>query len=110
MNETFEKIAAIESLMAAALISPFNEVLGWCANSAIAPEKMVAAAEAFRSMSSSLQADRYQTHIGCIAFGERTLVLREYPTGLFLAYLNSPVNDEVLDWLWAQVDPLLTSA
>ncbi len=108
MNKAFDQIATIESLMAAALISPFNEILGWCANSAIAPEKMVAAAEACRSMLTSLRGDRYAANQCCIAFGDRTLVLREYPTGLFLVYLNSPVNDEVLDWLWAQIDPLLS--
>jgi len=42
-----------------------------------------------------------------VAFGNRTLVFREGPSGLFLAYLDSPTNDAVLKWLFEQVEPLL---
>ena len=93
--------------MAAALISPLNQMLGWCANSAIAPEKLLAVGESCRSMLDSLRSDQYGANVGYAAFGDRTLVFRLYPRGLLLVYLNSPVNDEVLDWLWVQVDPLL---
>ncbi|PAW79427.1 MAG: hypothetical protein B9S32_02490 [Verrucomicrobia bacterium Tous-C9LFEB] len=108
MDKAFEQIGRIEAVMAAALISPLNQMLGWCANSAIAPEKMLTVGESCRSMLDSLRSDQYEATVGCAAFGERTLVFRQYPRGLFLVYLNSPVNDEVLNWLWAQVDPLLS--
>ena len=40
-------------------------------------------------------------------FGSKTLVFREGEPGLFVAYLDSPVNDAVLEWFFAQVTPLL---
>lgn len=107
MDKAFEQIANIEAVMAAALVSPLNQLLGWCANSAIPPEKLLAIGESCRSMLDSLRSDQYGATIGAAAFGDRTLVFRLYPRGLFLVYLNSPVNDEVLNWLWPQIDPLL---
>lgn len=107
MDKTFEQIAGIEAVMAAALISPLNQLLGWCANTAIAPDKLLAVGEACRSLLDSLRSDQYEAKIGSAAFGSRTLVYRHYPRGVFIVYLNSPVNDEVLAWLWNQVDPLL---
>lgn len=107
MKEVFEQIARIESVTAAALVTPLNRLLGWCANSAIAPEKLLVVAESCRSMLDSLRAENYETTSGYAAFHDRTLVFRLYPQGLFIIYLNSPINDEVLCWLWAQIDPLL---
>lgn len=107
MDKAFEKISGIETLMAAAFVSPLNQMLGWCANTAIAPEKLLQIGEICRSTLGSLRADHYEARVAAIAFGKRTLVVREYSSGIFIAYLDSPVNDEVLQWLWDQVDSLL---
>jgi hypothetical protein len=40
-------------------------------------------------------------------FGARTLVFRGGVAALFLAYLDSPVDDAVLSWLFDQINPLL---
>lgn len=107
MNKAFEQIALIQGMIAAALVSDGGKLLGWCANSAISPENLAFIAETCRVILSANRAEQRAAHTGVAAFGERTLVFCETEAGLFVAYLDSPTNDAVLDWLWEQVNPLL---
>ena len=109
MNKAFEKIALIEGIVAAAFVSDGGKLLGWCANSVISPENLCFIAETCRAVLSANRAEQRAAHTGIVAFGNRTLVFREGEPGIFMAYLSSPINDEVLAWLFAQVDPLLAS-
>ena len=56
---------------------------------------------------SANRAEQRVAHTGAVAFRDRTLVFRDGELGLFLIYLDSPVNDAVLDWLFAQIEPWL---
>ncbi len=107
MNKAFEKIALIEGVIAAAFVSDGGKLAGWCANSVITPDNLCFIAETCRSVLSANRAEQRPAHTGIAAFGNRTLVFREGEAGLFLVYLDSPVNDEVLAWLFAQIEPLL---
>ena len=107
MNKAFEKIALIEGIIAAAFVSEEGKLSGWCANSVISPDNLCFIAETCRSVLSANRAEQRPAEIGVVAFGNRTLVFRESPQGLFLAYLDSPTNDAVLRWLFDQVNPLL---
>jgi hypothetical protein len=107
VNKAFEQIARIQGLIAAAFISPEGELSGWCANSAISPDTLVFVGATCRAVLSASSAEQRAAHSGVAVFGPRTLVFRESATGLFLAYIDSPVNDAVLEWLFDQVDPLL---
>ncbi len=107
MNKAFEKIALIPGMIAAAFVSEGGELVGWCANSVISPENLFFIAETCRSVLSANRAEQRAAHTGVVAFANKTLVFREGEPGLFLAYLDSPVNDEVLAWLFGQVTPLL---
>ncbi len=107
MNKAFEKIALIEGVIAAAFVSDGGKLVGWCANSVISPDNLCFIAETCRSVLSANRAEQRAAHTGVVAFGNRTLVFREGETGIFMIYLDSPVNDEVLDWLFGQINPLL---
>ena len=107
MNKAFEKIALIEGLVAAAFVSGEGKLLGWCANSVISSDNLCFIAETCRVVLSANRAEQRPANIGIVAFGSRTLVFREGEAGLFMAYLDSPTNDEVLEWFFAQVNPLL---
>ena len=107
MNKAFEQIALIEDLIAAAFVSPDGTLLGWCSNSAISPESLTFVAETCRVILSANRAEQRAAHTGVAGFGNQTLVFRESEAGIFMAYLDSPTNDAVLDWLWKQVEPLL---
>jgi hypothetical protein len=107
VNKAFEKIALIEGMIAAALVAEGGKLRGWCANSVISPDNLCFIAETCRSVLSANRAEQRPAHTGVVAFGDRTLVFREAEPGLFLAYLDSPINDEVLAWLFEQVTPLL---
>ncbi len=107
MNKAFEKIALIQGMIAAAFVSDEGKLVAWCANSAISPENLFFIGETCRVMLSANRAEQRFANIGVAAFGERTLIFREGEAGLFLAYLDSPTNDAVLEWLWEQVIPLL---
>ncbi len=107
MNKAFEKIARIEGIVAAAFVSDAGKLLGWCANSVISPENLCFIAETCRTVLSANRAEQRSAHTGVVAFGNRTLVFREGEPGIFMAYLNSPIDDQVLDWLFNQVNPLL---
>ncbi len=107
MNKAFEKIALIPGMIAAAFVSADGKLAGWCANSVISPENLCFIAETCRSVLSANRAEQREAHTGIVAFGNKTLVFREGEPGLFMAYLDSPVNDAVLEWLFAQVTPLL---
>ena len=107
MNKAFEKIALIEGLIAAAFISEEGKLEGWCANSVISPDNLRFIAETCRAILSANRAEQRLAHTGVVAFGNRTLVFRENEKGLFMAYLDSPTNEAVLEWLFTQVDPLL---
>ena len=96
-----------EGMIAAAFVSPGGQLAGWCANSVISPENLCFIAETCRSVLSANRAEQRDAHTGIVAFREKTLVFREGEPGIFLAYLDSPVNDEVLAWLFSQVTPLL---
>ena len=107
MNKAFEKIALIEGLIAAAFVSDTGKLVGWCANSVISPENLTFISETCRSVLSANRAEQRAAHTGIVAFGSKTLVFREGEPGIFMAYLNSPVDDGVLKWLFDQVNPLL---
>lgn len=107
MNKAFEKIALIEGMVAAAFVSEEGKLAGWCANSVISPDNLRYIAETCRVVLSANRAEQRPAQTGVVAFGNRTLVFREGPAGLFVAYLDSPTNDAVLQWLFAQVNPLL---
>jgi len=107
VNKAFEKIALIEGMIAAALVSEEGKLLGWCANSVISPDNLCFIAENCRAVLSANRAEQRPAETGVVAFGNRTLVFREGPAGVFIAYLDSPTNDAVLAWLFDQVNPLL---
>ena len=97
-------------MIAAAFIPEDGNLAGWCANSAIPPESIGFAARTCRSILSASRGERRPASLGMVAFGSRTLVFREgMEEGLFLAYLDSPVDEDVLSWLFAQIDPLLAA-
>lgn len=107
MNKVFEKISAIQGLIAAAFITDEGKLAGWCANSVISPENLSFVGETCRVILSANRGEQRPAHTGIAAFGNRTLVFREGEAGLFLVYLDSPTNDAVMAWLWEQVNPLL---
>ncbi len=109
MNKAFEQIASIQGLIAAAFVSNEDKLAGWCANSAISPENLCFIAQTCRVILSANRAEQRAAHTGTVAFGSRTLVFRESEAGIFMAYLDSPTNDAVLEWLFDQVNPLLLS-
>ncbi len=109
MNKAFEEISLIQGMIAAAYVGDDGKLAGWCANSAISPENLLFIGETCRVVLSANRAEQRMAHIGIVAFGNRTLVFREGAAGLFLAYLDSPINDAVLEWLWAQIEPLLAA-
>ena len=109
MNKVFEKIATIQGMIAAAFVTEEGKVAGWCANSAISPENLAFIAETCRVILSANRAEQRLAHTGVVVFGNRTLIFREGEPGLFLVYLDSPINDAVMEWLWEQVNPLLES-
>lgn len=107
MNKAFEQIALIQGMIAAAFVSEQGKLVAWCANSAISQDNLFFVAETCRVILSANRAEQRPAHTGVAAFGNRTLVFREGEAGLFMAYLDSPTNDAVLEWLFAQVIPLL---
>jgi hypothetical protein len=107
VNKAFEKIALIQGVVAAAYISEGGKLVGWCANSAISPDNLSFIGETCRVILSANRAEQRAAQLGTVAFGERTLVFCEDEAGLFLVYLDSPVNEAVLNWLFDQVKPLL---
>ncbi|MCE0497952.1 MAG: hypothetical protein LV481_08420 [Methylacidiphilales bacterium] len=107
MNKAFEKIALIQGLIAAAFVTADGKLAGWCANSAIAPDNLSYIAETCRVILSANRAEQRAAHTGVVAFGKRTVVFREGEAGFLLVYLDSPVNDAVLAWLFNQINPLL---
>jgi hypothetical protein len=109
VNKAFEKIALIQGMIAAAFVSDEGKLTGWCANSVISPDNLCFIAETCRSILSANRAEQRPAHTGIAAFGNRTLVFREGASGLFMAYLDSPTDDAVLEWLFDQVTPLLES-
>jgi hypothetical protein len=109
VNRAFEKIALIQGMIAAAFVSDVGQLAGWCANSVISPDNLCFIAETCRVVLSANRAEQRAADTGIVAFGNRTLVFREGPSGIFLAYLDSPTNDAVLKWLFEQVDPLLAA-
>ena len=109
MNKAFEKIALIQGLIAAAFVTAEGKLAGWCANSAMSPENLGYVAETCRVILSANRAEQRAANTGVVAFGSRTLVFREGEPGLFMAYLDSPTDDAVLEWLFDQVTPLLAT-
>ena len=110
MNKAFEKISLIQGLIAAAFITGEGKLAGWCANSAIAPDTLAFIGENLRVVLSASRGEHRAAELGTVGFGLKTLVFRENASGLFLAYLDSPTNEAVVAWLFAQVDPLLAEA
>jgi hypothetical protein len=109
VNKAFEKIALIEGMIAAAFVSGEGKLAGWCANTVISPANLCFIADTCRVILSANRAEQRPAHTGIVAFGARTLVFREGSSGIFMAYLDSPTNDAVLAWLFAQVNPLLAA-
>ena len=107
MNKAFEKISLIEGMIAAAFVTEEGKLGGWCANSVISPDNLCFIAETCRSVLSANRAEQRPAETGVVAFGNKTLVFRESPAGIFMAYLDSPTNDAVLKWLFDQVNPIL---
>ncbi len=94
-------------MIAAAFVADGGKLVGWCANSVISPENLSFIAETCRSVLSANRAEQRAAHTGIVSFGNKTLVFREGEPGIFMAYLDSPVDEAVLTWLFGQVDPLL---
>jgi len=109
VNKAFEQISLIEGVIAAAFISNEGKLVGWCSNSAISPEALTFVAETCRVVLSANRAEQRAAHTGVVAFGAKTLFFREGDPGIFMAYIDSPINDAVLVWLWDQIAPLLES-
>jgi hypothetical protein len=109
VNKAFEHISLIQGVIAAAFISTEDKLEGWCANSAISPDKLCFIGETCRVVLSANRGEQRLADTGTAAFGNRTLIFREGPSGLFLVYLDSPVNEAVLKWLWERVNPLLAA-
>ena len=107
MNKAFEKIALLEGVIAAAFVTDDGKLAGWCANSVIAPDNLFYIAQTCRSVLSASRAEQRPAETGAVAFGQRTVVFREASNGIFMVYLDSPVNDAVLAWLFGKVSPLL---
>jgi hypothetical protein len=107
VNRAFEHISLIQGMIAASFVSNEGKLVGWCANSPISPDNLRFIGETCRVILSANRAEQRAADLGAIAFGERTLVFREGPAGLFLAYLDSPTNEAVLSWLFEQVEPML---
>jgi hypothetical protein len=110
MESAFDAISRIESLMAAALTDENDHLLGWCANSAIDPDSLRVACRTASTILGVLASQPYPAHTLSAAFGDKTLIARSLPGGAFIALLDSPSNDEVLAWLWNQVEPALRGA
>ena len=107
MNKAFEQIGQIPGVVAAAFLAPDGTLSGSCANSAIANDTLAMIGATCRAVLSSSRAEKREARTGAAAFGARTLVFREGDAGLFFAYLDSPVDDAVLDWFFAQIKSLL---
>ena len=93
--------------MAAAFVTVDGKLAGWCANCAISPDNLCYIGETCRVILSANRAEQRAAQTGVVAFGKRTLVFREGEAGLLLVYLDSPVNEAVLTWLFDQISPLL---
>src|SRR5271156_5316899 len=93
--------------MAAAFVTADGKLAGWCANSAISPDNLAYVAETCRVILSANRAEQRAAHTGVVAFGKRTVIFRECEAGLLLVYLDSPVNEAVLAWLFDRINPLL---
>ncbi len=94
-------------MIAAAFVDEDGKLVGWCANSVISPGNLCFIAETCRTVLSANRAEQRPADTGIVAFGNKTLVFREGPPGIFMAYLDSPTNDAVLKWLFDQVNPIL---
>jgi hypothetical protein len=110
MENAFDAISRIESLMAAALVDADDNLLGWCANSAIDADTLRIVCHSAATILGVLAGQPYPAHTFSAAFGDKTLIARSMPSGTFIALLDSPANDEVLVWLWNQVEPALRQA
>ena len=110
MNKAFEQIALIPGLSAAAFIGDQGDVKGWCANIAIAPENLGFVAETCRGLLAALDGEQLPATLGAASFGARTLIFRRGdPAGLFMAYLDSPTDEQVISWIFEKIEPLLVA-
>jgi hypothetical protein len=107
VNKVFEQIALIPGLIAGAVVLEDGKLAGWCANSASPPDHLELVGVTCRAILSATRAEQREAHTGVAEFGARTLVFRGGVAALFLAYLDSPVDDAVLSWLFDQINPLL---
>ena|SRR5271170_6260386 len=96
-------------MIAAALVLDGGKLAGWCANSVISADNLRYIAETCRTILSANRAEQRDAQTGVVVFGNRTLVFRESEAGIFVAYLDSPTDDAVLQWLFSQVNPLLAA-
>ncbi len=107
MNKQFEQIAKIQNLVAAVFVDSSGTVRGWCANNTLTEDTLRFVALNCRSILDVARAEQRAAHTGAVAFADNTLVFRESRDGIFAAYLSTPVNDAVVEWLFTQVSPLL---
>ncbi|MEM1059105.1 MAG: hypothetical protein AAGK14_07640 [Verrucomicrobiota bacterium] len=111
MEEAFKQIQLIETLVAAGWIVPDaasgDELAGWCANSPIDEDTLQQIGLTMDSVFARLRHRSYDAHSITVAFADRTVVARLYHGGIFFAWLDSPVNEAVLAWLWPQVEAAL---
>ncbi len=107
MNKSFDEIAKIQNLIAAAFLNTDEKITGWCANNHFSEETLRYIGANCLAILEATNAEKQTVHTGSAAFGDTTLVFRKTPDGLFLAYLSTPVNDAILNWLLEQVGPLL---
>jgi hypothetical protein len=107
MPNPFDRIAALPSVAVAAYVTADGEMPVWSANSAISRDKMRFVGKACTEILSAMNRHSYPATHAAVALGENCLLWKEYGTGVFVLYLNSPVNDEVEKWLWTEVDAIL---
>ncbi len=113
MEEAFKQIQLIESVAAAGWLLPEaesgEELLAWCANTPVEREAISHIGLTLESVMDRMRGRDYASHTISVAFADRTVVARRYESGLFFVWLDSPVNDAVLDWLWPQVEAALAT-
>jgi hypothetical protein len=107
MQALFERLAHIECLVAAAMVSPRGELLASVTNSPISREKLRFVGEICSNVMETLQLRQLEAMEGRAAFGDYTLIWRDYGGSTLFLLLESGVNDAVVAWLWDTVRSLL---
>jgi hypothetical protein len=107
MLNSFERLAHIQGVVAAAMVSPSGELLASVTNSPISREKLRFVGETCASIIESLELRQMPAGEGVAHLGEYSLVWRDWGGSALFLLLESDVNDAVLAWLWDSVRSLL---